>query len=443
MMEHDIRISLDRSLDGMRFTPELCQAVLEQMAPPKNTRRLLRQGVAAALACGLLLTAALAAAPVLWVVIRDHLGSRASYASQPQVTVTDQGLELGVVTALADQNLVTVYLTLRDLEGDRLDQGAALELWAGGWEAEQGTAADSGGSLGYDPENGTWLFYRTFSRMEPREVLRLQVREIVPGYQDFYVDFSGAALAEAVPEETLKSAVGEDGNLYLLPGQNPVAMDWERYPLAEGAQPGIWISSMGYAEDGRLHFRFQVEEWASLLELDLPSFDGQELQRMAVLPDGVDYAFPPGCPDREDLEENLVLFFNGSYSTRGGPIQGNWDLEVPLELVETTELTWPGETVSAADGPETEIDGVWLSPLSFSVACRGLGGRSLLELEERPVVTLRDGTQVETLAGVRAADEWQNGTAVSVERLVWQLERPVDLEQVAHVAFCGVTIELD
>ena len=83
---------------------------------------------------------------------------------------------------------------------------------------------------------------------------------------------------------------------------------------------------MGYAEDGRLHFRFQVEEWASLLELDLPSFDGQELQRMAVLPDGVDYAFPPGCPDREDLEENLFSSSTVATPPEGAPSRetGTW-----------------------------------------------------------------------------------------------------------------------
>ena len=442
MVEHDMHTSLDRSLDGLRFTPELRRAALRRMTAPKSTRRLLRQGLAAALACVFLLTVAVAAGPRLWAMIQGHLGTKAAYASQPMVTVADQGLELGVTAALADRNLVTVYLALRDLEGDRLDEGAALELWASGQETGQEMLSNFGGSLGYDPESKTWLFYRTFSQMEPQERLHLQVREITPGYQDFYVAFPGEALADAVPEEILESAVGENGKRYLLPGQNPVEMDWERCPLAEGAQPGVRISSLGYAEDGRLHFRFQVEEWASLLEMDLPAFGEYELERMAVLPDGVDYAFPPGCPGREELKDNFIFFFNGSYATRGEPIQGNWAMEVPLESVEIVELEWTGGTVAAPDGPETVIESLWLSPLSVSVACRGLDGRSLLELAERPVVILQDGTRAVALPGIRAEGRWQDGTAVSEERLVWQMEQPVDLEQVECVIFCGVTIEV-
>ena len=88
------------------------------------------------------------------------------------------------------------------------------------------------------------------------------------------------------------------------------------------------------------------------------------------------------------------------------------------------------------------IESLWLSPLSVSVACRGLDGRSLLELAERPVVILQDGTRAVALPGIRAEGRWQDGTAVSEERLVWQLEQPVDLEQVECVIFCGVTIEV-
>ena len=441
-MERELRSCLDRSLDGVRFTPELRRAVLARIAAGERPRRpLLRQGVAAALACALLATAALAAGPRLWALIQAHLGERAAYAAQPQVTAADQGFELGAAAALADRELVTVYLTLRDLEGDRLSQGARLDLRAWGQE-ELAPAGAAGAFSSYDPETGTLALSRTFSRDPDREVLHLSVGEIVPGCQGFYVALHGEALAEAVPEGTLESAVGEDGKRYLLPGQGAVELDWERCPLPEGAQPGIRIASMGYAEDGRLHFRFQVEEWASLLELDLPAFQGEELEQMAVLPDGVDYAFPAGRPSREDLEENDIFFFSGSYSTQGGPVQGSWELEIPLEPVETVELAWTGGTVAAPDGPETAIDGAWISPLSFSVACRGLEGRSLLELGEAPVIQLRDGTQAAVLPGLRAQGEWEDGTAVSVDRLVWQLEVPVDLEQIEHVTFCGVTMDV-
>ena len=56
-----------------------------------------------------------------------------------------------------------------------------------------------------------------------------------------------------MPERVLKSAVDEMGNRYLLPDQNPVELDWEKSSLPEGEEPGVAVTSMGFAEDGRLH----------------------------------------------------------------------------------------------------------------------------------------------------------------------------------------------
>ena len=220
-------------------------------------------------------------------------------------------------------------------------------------------------------------------------------------------------------------------------------MDWERCPLPEGEEPGIWISSMGYAEDSRLHVRFQWREDVTLLLLQRPPFDIYEMECMAAFSDGVDYAFPAGCPAREDLLNSQIFFFNGDYSTQGGAVSGSWALQVPLEPVDSLELAWPGGTVTGADGLETDIEGVSLSTLSVSVACTGWGGTTRLETLEKPVVTLRDGTQASVRSGVRAAQTWENGLAISEEQLVWELDEPVELDQVESVTFCGETMTVE
>ena len=58
----------------------------------------------------------------------------------------------------------------------------------------------------------------------------------------------------------------------------------------------------------------------------------------------------------------------------------------------------------------------------------------------KPVVTLQDGTQAVLRDGVRAAQNWENGLSVSREELVWELEVPVELDQVKSVTFCGETM---
>lgn len=445
MKRADVGARLDRALSQVRFTPEMERAVRRRMeAPPRCSA--FKRAIVAVAVCAALLTAALAAGPAIWEAIQAHLGSRAAYATRPQVTVADQGFELRVAAALADRNVVRVYLTLRDLEGDRLCQGAELGLSANAQGAEldgEIIPGVTGGMAAYDPESGTLLFSRTFYRQTQAETLRLSAREIVPGHQGFFVDFNMERLAEAVPDGLLESAVGEDGKQYLLPEQNRMEMDWERCPLPEGEEPGIWISSMGYAEDGRLHVRFQWREDVTLLQLQRPTFDIYEMECMAVFPNGVDYAFPAGCPAWEDLLNNQIFFFNGDYSTQGGAVTGSWVLQVPLEPVDSLELAWPGGTVTGADWLETDIEGVSLSKLSVSVACTGWGGTTRLETMEKPVVTLRDGTQAQVRDGVRVAQTWENGLAISKEQLVWELEEPVELDQVESVTFCGETMTVE
>ena len=445
MRRADVGARLDRALGQVRFTPEMERAVRRRMeGPPRRSG--FKRAIVAVAVCAALLTAALAAGPAIWEAIQAHLGWRAAYASRPQVAVTDQGFELGAAAALADRNVIRVYLTLRDLEGDRLRQGAELDLSANAQSAEldgEIIPGVTGGMAAYDPESGTLLFSRTFYRQTQAETLRLSAREIVPGHQGFFVDFNMERLAEAVPDGLLESAVGEDGKRYLLPEQNRMEMDWERCPLPEGEEPGIWISSMGYAEDSRLHVRFQWREDVTLLLLQRPPFDIYEMECMAAFSDGVDYAFPAGCPAREDLLNSQIFFFNGDYSTQGGAVSGSWALQVPLEPVDSLELAWPGGTVTGADGLETDIEGVSLSTLSVSVACTGWGGTTRLETLEKPVVTLRDGTQASVRSGVRAAQTWENGLAISEEQLVWELDEPVELDQVESVTFCGETMTIE
>ena len=445
MRRADVGARLDRALGQVRFTPEMERAVRRRMeGPPRRSG--FKRAIVAVAVCAALLTAALAAGPAIWEAIQAHLGWRAAYASRPQVAVTDQGFELGAAAALADRNVIRVYLTLRDLEGDRLRQGAELDLSANAQSAEldgEIIPGVTGGMAAYDPESGTLLFSRTFYRQTQAETLRLSAREIVPGHQGFFVDFNMERLAEAVPDGLLESAVGEDGKRYLLPEQNRMEMDWERCPLPEGEEPGIWISSMGYAEDSRLHVRFQWREDVTLLLLQRPPFDIYEMECMAAFSDGVDYAFPAGCPAREDLLNSQIFFFNGDYSTQGGAVSGSWALQVPLEPVDSLELAWPGGTVTGADGLETDIEGVSLSTLSVSVACTGWGGTTRLETLEKPVVTLRDGTQASVRSGVRAAQTWENGLAISEEQLVWELDEPVELDQVESVTFCGETMTVE
>ena len=107
---------------------ERMQAALNDL-PPKTKKRglgAMKAAFIAAAACLLLMGTALAASPELRGMLAEALGGFAPYAHEQEgETYVIDGIEFKVVSALADDFTVKVYVEARDLEGDRLSK---LEL---------------------------------------------------------------------------------------------------------------------------------------------------------------------------------------------------------------------------------------------------------------------------------------------------------------------------
>lgn len=107
---------------------ERVRAALDGLPPKQNKRKLgaLKVALIAAAACMALLCTAFAASPGLREMLMDALGGFAPYAHEQEgETYVIDGIEFEVVSALADDFTVRVYVKARDLEGDRLSK---LEL---------------------------------------------------------------------------------------------------------------------------------------------------------------------------------------------------------------------------------------------------------------------------------------------------------------------------
>ena len=104
------------------------QAALDDL-PPRTKKRgpgAVKTALIAAAACLLLVGTALAASPELRGMLAEALGGFAPYAhEQNGDTYVIDGMEFKVVSALADDFTVRIYVEARDLEGDRLSK---LEL---------------------------------------------------------------------------------------------------------------------------------------------------------------------------------------------------------------------------------------------------------------------------------------------------------------------------
>ena len=99
--------------------------VLDELPPRKKRRGLgvVKGVLVAAAACALLVGTAFAASPGLREMLAEVLGGFAPYAHEQDSEVyTWNGFEIKVLSAMADETNVLVYIQVRDLEGrGRLD----------------------------------------------------------------------------------------------------------------------------------------------------------------------------------------------------------------------------------------------------------------------------------------------------------------------------------
>lgn len=107
-----------------------------------------RRAVAAIAVCAALtLTATAAAVPAVWQSLQEHLGPFAPYAQTIKgASCSDQGIKIQILSALSDDLAARFYLSVQDVEGDRLNQFLELtgRLTAG--EEKLTEAQASGGA---------------------------------------------------------------------------------------------------------------------------------------------------------------------------------------------------------------------------------------------------------------------------------------------------------
>ena len=127
----ELRKALERPVAGLVFDENRKNAVREKAFTAKRGGSALRRGAAAALVCAALCATAVAAGPSLWQYIQARQGPFAGLAQTVEGAVcTSGGIEIQVLSALADDVRGEVYFTVRDVEGDRLDSQLTLRCGA-------------------------------------------------------------------------------------------------------------------------------------------------------------------------------------------------------------------------------------------------------------------------------------------------------------------------
>lgn len=307
---------------------------------PPVKKALPRSLLIAAALCGLLTLTALAASP-LGEALTAALGRFAPYAQTVEgVSAVDQGLEVKVVSALSDGNLVQVYFEVRDLEGDRLDENLSsnFNLFPPSKDQVDWTMSSLFPTqlLSYDPESKTALFRaRMIGDGAPASGLTLTALAQVFTPGDHKFRFALPALN--VTAEAVDSVVLESGETVLAPGQAPTGLGTDVFSL----------SSYGFAVDGRFHLLYlchvPVENaylntylssraWAAgdRESAYLAQIYNRDAQRVLFRQEGKTYCDISYGAGPETAGDILPWEVYGSIVSSKA-INGTWEFTIPLE----------------------------------------------------------------------------------------------------------------
>ena len=474
MFQDDYR----RRMDAVTPAPALLARTKSRMeaagSGARTPRCLTRRGAAALVVCAALVVPAAAAGPTIWQAIRSVLGSRAPYAMEVEAACEDQGIQVEAVSALADNRLVRIYFTARDLEGNRLDENTEVTYSLsladrGTWPYRNYRVTQ----LSYDPETRRALFVITATGREgvsDGDTFRLNIEKLLGGHRPV-LHWTAAQSSNTSSIIRLPFGLGEDGSLELGASGESLEAFAEGPRITGELLPSTWtedgatvllpqpereqaidsggdysIAAAGFAADGNLHVRVRpapdavwedVEVSAMILKDDGAAV-GRPLEKVTPVDGDLDYCLEGFGPAELPLLTEITVM--GDYSTLTDPVEGDWTLEIPLQAVEgkTIPLSLELPAAQASDG-FIMAERLELSPLSLTLVCDqdsmypedGKTLRSTALEELTPSVTLTDGTVL--TPSYADSDSWW---------ACWIFDRPIDPENVESVSINGETVPL-
>lgn len=164
-----------KEMDDVKLSEQQKEQLAALMAaqPVRTARRAGRTFLVAAAVCALCAVSALALSPTLRQMLEAAQGSYTQYAAPVESSAVQDGIEIRVISALADHTMIKVYAEVRDLEGKRLSGDMDMvglvqpETFAQGIGISSCT--NSGRCIGYDSETGTALLEITTWGLIPGE----------------------------------------------------------------------------------------------------------------------------------------------------------------------------------------------------------------------------------------------------------------------------------
>lgn len=460
---------MDRLMPREETLEEL-YAMMEGETDMKQVKWFGRRAAAVALVCLLLAaTATAAAVPAIREAIAAQLGVFAPYAQTVEgASCQDQGIKVQVLSALVDDLDGRFYLSVQDVEGDRLNEHLTLKgaLNVGIEVPPESDRPISVFSLNnrfefisYDPESRTALFSidsLSFEEARPSGDAQLSLTAMTTqkGNMEKLVPLASVSggqlksLPMGETDQTIHSPSDVTGLGYtdaVLP-KKKVVLAPEQNPMALEGTEDMWISSMGFASDGCFHIRLGFADGVSvsgdfgakyyapleLYETGDPNDAKRLTYRETLVPGGVDILYP--LYQEKDLAllqgGNVRLY--GKYTRPGLEIEGSWETDFQVEYFASTVLDWTGELAGR------KVTQVTISPLSVTMNSNDTAafcGATMYAVR-------RDGSTVVAKPGTGSYYNLGAGTGEEVWDAynTWKFEEPVDVEEIVGLTLMGETI---
>lgn len=268
----------------------------------------------------------------------------AQYFQPVHMADEDNGIRMEVESAYIHGDTAEIYVTLRDLTGDRVDK--TTDLFD---SYDINTPFDASAHcerVGYDPDTGTATFLITIQQWGGRDITGNKITfsvgrflSHIRHYEGVEIPFDLSAAAE-VTETWQPYVTGGNWNAgdmqyfnALIPGE-----PWEGFPVE-----GIDLTGIGYV-DGKLHIQTMVE---NNLDKDnhgyfyLEDADGNQICCGSELGNWSVH-FVTGMDTRDRIDYNEFVFnitpeelaqckLYGEFWTSGLLTEGNWRVTFPLE----------------------------------------------------------------------------------------------------------------
>ncbi len=398
--------------------------------------------------CAAFAVTALALSPSLQDALEQFLGGIFPYTQEVAGnTSVDQGIEMKVVRAIADDYQAKVYVEVKDATGGHMfSEHMNMDAYVSRNQAQQPNEMRVSGFsnrlLRFDADTNTLLYEFTCQRLDRGgEEFVLYVGSIQPEY--YRIESTTPLPAHRISKENLKTRTVEDG-LVLEPGQTAEELE---------NAGGISLSSLGFASDGYLHVLLQLPaETApedtvlcttvrSKTSDDYMKYNVEFLDQRVFTLDGVtymDFGIAGAMPeDIDDLELDPIY----GVLVKAEPVEGKWRIPFTMEQIPTRKVA-----VSDSLGRENlELRLVSISPLGIWIeGATWENNRSTLNrqvmvfyFKDGSVVNLGDRTSG---AAWSASKDWDGKGMFTT---AWNSTEPIDPEEVIAVSIGQRYLPLD